>query len=303
MNIRRIIIWKYCHRLPGSRNIISGLLGVNCRIILTEKKCKEMTIGIIIPLKSQRVAKNWDLTCNSLAMTINSIVNQTEKDYVVVVAGHECPAFLELEKFGNIFFKKVDFFPPIQKQGGLVNQPLVDDKNLKIIAALHHIEKYKASHIFQLDADDLLHVDFIKTLKKNKQSASSYILQGGYIYYSSTDRVRPTNRLNDICGSTAVVKSNILTFPPDIDLKHINTIPWTKYRHMNIYKYFENDTAQPYSSINEKLIAYVVSNGDNFSDRWRNTWLKRLKFRMHPFLFGKKADIAFKKDFSLFHKL
>jgi hypothetical protein len=257
-----------------------------------------MTIGIIIPLKSKRVAKNWSLTCNSLFMTINSIVNQTEKDYVVIVVGHDCPDFLASKKYINIYFRKIDSPPPLHKQGGTFNQPLINDKNLKIIAALYYIEKHKTSHVFQLDADDLLHIDFIKTIKNHKKSNDSFILQGGYIYYSSSDRIRSTNRLNDICGSTVVVKSTILSFPPEIDLKHINTIPWTKYRHMNIFKYFENDTFQPYSLIDEKLVTYIVSNGDNFSDRWRNTWWKKLKFRIQPFLIGKKADIFFKKHFS-----
>jgi hypothetical protein len=255
-----------------------------------------MTLGIIVPLKSKQISRDWKITSAALEATISAICSQSNQDYVVVVVGHDCPDFLSSLDNKKITFKNVDFPAPNRQTPNFTNKELINDKNLKIITGLLALKSESLSYIYQLDSDDLIHSDFIKTVLA-KDECAGMIINGGYIYYQSLGRIIPTKNVHHLCGSTNVISTKHLTFPPKADLEYVNDVPWTKYRHMNLFKFFNNDINKPFETIETPLLAYVVASGDNFSDRWRNSWLKQFKWYLRPYVLGKKVNKLFNKNF------
>jgi hypothetical protein len=257
-----------------------------------------MTIGIAIPLKAKNIAKNWQVACNALEATLRSILQQSDDDYKVVVVGHDCPDFLLQNQNNKIRFKQAEFAEPDRSNVNFSTLDLINDKRLKIISALVELQHEDLSYIYQLDSDDLLHIDFIKTIKSVKNQ-SGIILRHGYLYYQSAQRYIATDELDQLCGSTVVIAKDAIDFPSTVDLSYTEQIPWTKYRHMSIYKYFEQDKQLPFCYLSEKLVAYVLASGDNFSDRWRDNWFKQLKWNVKPYILGKKVGQQFKAQFAI----
>jgi len=255
-----------------------------------------MTIGIAIPLKSKQISRDWEVTCASLKATIDSILIQSDSDYNVVVVGHDCPDFLSTISHSNIKFVRATFSAPDRNSPSFTTKDLINDKTLKIISCLYELKNESLTYVYQLDSDDLIHKDFVKKIK-SIANTSAIILESGYLYYKSSNRYIETTELDQLCGSTVVVAANAFTFPSKVDISLIHDIPWTKYRHMNIYKFFEFDTKQAYIRLNEKLVTYVLASGDNFSDRWRDSWIKKLKWKLKPYLQGRKVDTEFKRNF------
>ncbi len=255
-----------------------------------------MTLGIIVPLKSKKISRDWQITSEALESTINAILSQSNENYVVVVVGHDCPEFLSSLDNNKITFTEVSTPAPDRQLVNFTNKELINDKNLKIITGLLLLEKESLSYIYQLDSDDLIHKDFVKTILAQNECAGM-IINGGYIYYKSLKRMILTKHVHHLCGSTNIISTKYLSFPPKADLKYVNDVPWTKYRHMNLYKFFNDDINKPFKTLEIPLLAYVVASGDNFSDRWRDNWFKQFKWYMKPYLFGKKINNLFNKNF------
>ncbi|MDC2890033.1 hypothetical protein [Psychrosphaera algicola] len=254
-----------------------------------------MKFGIVIPLKSKKISRDWAVTSAALEGTIRSIQNQTDQNFVVSVAGHDCPEFFKNMLNERFRFTKVDYDAPDRNAPNFKTQELINDKVLKIMTGLIAIKDEPLSWIYQLDSDDLIRNDFIEQINIVPPT-DAIIVEGGYIYYQSAQRIIETNEMDQLCGSVVVVKPSTFSFPPSADLQYIHDLPWTKYRHMNIYKFFENNN-QSYTRSSENLVTYLLATGDNFSDRWRTGLVSQIKAVMKPYLFGKKYLILLNLNF------
>lgn len=256
-----------------------------------------MKFGIVIPLKSKRISRDWAVTSAALEGTVNSIINQTNDNFVVAIAGHDCPEFLENLNDPRFIFVKVDYEAPNRNEPNFTNQELINDKVLKIMTAIIALKDESLSWIYQLDSDDLMRNDFISNVYKFPKS-SAIIVEGGYLLYQSSKRVMETEEMDHLCGSVVIVDPSTFTFPLSADLKYIHDVPWTKYRHMNIYKFFEDKNLTVYRT-KEKLLTYLLATGDNFSDRWRTGLISNIKSLLKPYVYGKSLSQKYKNQFSI----
>ncbi|MBA6352879.1 hypothetical protein [Colwellia sp. BRX9-1] len=256
-----------------------------------------MKFGIVIPLKSKKISRDWQVTCDALKNTINSIVNQSDSMFTVIVAGHDCPLFLLALNDARIRFVEVNYIAPDRTGANFTIKDLINDKNLKIITGLNALIGEQIDWVYQLDSDDLIRSDFIESIR-NFPQVPAIIIEGGYLLYQSAYRVIETNELDNLCGSTVVVNKKYLDLPDVISLEKIHDIPWTKYRHMNIYKFFLGLDKECIRT-QEKLVTYLLASGDNFSDRWRDSLFKKLKWKLKPYIQGSKITKEFKKKFAI----
>ncbi|MDA3798505.1 MAG: glycosyltransferase family A protein [Kiritimatiellae bacterium] len=257
-----------------------------------------MFLGVVVPLKAKSVSRSWKVTCRSLKATISSLQNQSDVDFVVVVAGHDKPNFFNSINDDRIIFKDVDFHEPTQKKGIYSPQVLINDKNLKIIAGMKGLAKYQPEYVFQLDSDDLIHSDFVAVLRQH-EPFDFMTLDGGYFLYKYCNRYITTSNINQYCGSTVIISSRYLFFPESVELESKYLLPWTRYRHMSIYKFFDDTPEVRFARMSDKLIVYVVGSGDNLSDRWRDNLVKKIKWWLKPYLLGRRVGEKFSRDFGL----
>lgn len=260
-----------------------------------------MKFGIVIPLKSKKISRDWAVTSAALERTVQSILGQTRPNFVAVIAGHDKPEFLESLNDERIVFTKVNFDAPDREAPDFTNKVLTNDKNLKIMAGLVAIKKYSLSWVYQLDSDDLMRRDFIEVIE-SQPSSSAFIIAGGYVFYEKYNRTTETKAMDSLCGSVAVIDPQTFQFPKTADLKYINEIPWTKYRHMNIYKFYSEVTSGTVTRVNENLVSYILASGDNFSDRWREGLIAKIKTALKPYIQGKRPSPDFMTQFSLSNK-
>ena len=71
---------------------------------------------------------------------------------------------------------------------------------------------------------------------------------------------------------------------------------------MNIHKFYSEVTTGTVTKINDNLVSYILASGDNFSDRWREGIISKLKASLKPYIYGKRPSTSFKEQFSLLDK-
>lgn len=256
-----------------------------------------MKLGIVIPLKSKTVSKDWQTTCDSLRDTLQSITQQTSKNYSAIVVGHECPAFMTSE-FKHIPFYSIDISPPDRDAPDFSHKSFIIDKNMKITKGMQLLNKGDISHWYALDSDDLIGKHFVeKTLQLDNNTGA--ILQGGYLLYKSRNLAIPCQDIHVYCGSTSVISNNFIDIPEQLTLETMQKMPWSRYAHMNMEEYFKNELNKPYEIVTEKFIGYVLGHGDNISDNWRKNIWKAAKAYLKPLILGKRLTKEFKANFSL----
>ena len=260
-----------------------------------------MHVGIVIPLKSKKISRDWQVTCQSLHATLSSIENQTNRSFTAIVVGHEKPSFLEHD-FPDIMFESIDIQPPDRASKDFTHQKLVEDKNLKIVTGIKSLRsKIKVDFWYQIDADDLLHSEFVNTVTKLNVSAA--LIDNGYILFKNSEKIIKTNEMSQYCGSTSILADHLINLPAVIDLQSIKRVPWASVAHKNMKSYLQEKHAGDYDILSPYLLCYVLSSGDNISDSWRNSFYQRICHFFKPYVKGKKIpkDLALK--FSLNHNV
>ncbi|MCG7638522.1 MULTISPECIES: hypothetical protein [unclassified Alteromonas] len=251
-----------------------------------------MHVGIVIPLKSKKISRDWQVTCQSLHATLSSIENQTNRSFTAIVIGHEKPDFLEYE-FPDIIFETIDFPPPDRASSDFTHQKLVEDKNLKIVSGIKALRARKrVDYWYQIDADDLIHCDFINTITELKVSAA--IIENGYILFKKSGKIIPTNEMSQYCGSTSILADHLIELPNHIDLQSIKCIPWASVAHKNMKDFLQERHPEDYEMLSPYLLCYVLASGDNISDSWRKSLYQRISHYFKPYVKGKKIpkDLA-----------
>lgn len=252
-------------------------------------------LGIVIPLKSKAASRNWSITCTSLEDTIRSIDNQTSNNFEAIIVGHETPNFLNKGKH-NITFHKIENDPPKKAADEFTQEDYTLDKNSKIIRGMQLIKNRGVSYWFTLDADDLMDRHFVEIiLDRNLQSGC--IIDGGHVIYKSRKRVVPHDNISLLCGSTSILCNEYIEIPEKLDKETMKSVPWCRYSHTDMTKYFENELNAPYTRISDRLIGYVMGHGDNCSDGYRMSIIQKVKSYLKPLIIGQRLTEKVKKLF------
>lgn len=241
-----------------------------------------MRIGIVIPLKSKKVAKNWDTTTKNLKATVDSVLAQSSENFNAVVVGHDCPEFLKDDSYQNSkceFLKYSDFEPPVAGEVEAENQLKYEfDRCTKILRGIMHLRDQNPSitHWFALDADDLIRNDFVRALE-NYEKSNVIILDNGYFYFKNSGIINEENEFSAYCGSSAVISDRVFSLPDTVDERSYRSTPFGSISHVHMKQRLEAD-GWSISIPDERIIMYVRDNGENISnDAYCNTPYKKIK--------------------------
>lgn len=263
-----------------------------------------MKLGIVIPLKSKQVAKNWTTTCKNLESTVRSVLSQLSDQYVCVVVGHEKPTFMAgLQEHSHCrFLAYKEFAPPITNNMEMENQLKYEfDRCNKILKGIMVLSKEEPdiTHWYALDADDFISRDFVNIIYKHKDN-DAIILDNGYFYFKNTGVINVENEFSAYCGSSAVLASHLIPELPDIiNEKSFRLIPFGNLSHVHMKQNLIKkglSVAIP----DERIVMYVRENGENISNAaYCNTWLKKSKKAIKMFLRARKIDKSVKESFGI----
>lgn len=155
-------------------------------------------IFFLIPVKAKRNCKNWEAVVTALQRTIDSISGQSDQRYEIWVASDDVSILQDTLSY-QVNFISTHFDPPDHR-----SNPLCADKHKRHFALAAHLRaKYKPPlFLFFLDADDLLHRDFVKIVLPLLSDGNSVIISHGWSVDVSTGRVRWIENFPKSCGSS-----------------------------------------------------------------------------------------------------
>lgn len=229
-----------------------------------------MMIGIVIPLKAKSISQNWEVTCKNLGMTLNSIDSQTCDLFTAMVVGHDQPEYFDhpdpsRKKSKFIYFDEAS--PPQKGPDESQNQLNYEkDRCSKILKGVKTLKKKHSeiTHWFALDADDVIHKDFVKVLQKY-DPADNVVLDNGYFYYKSTGIINMEDEFSAYCGSSSVLSDDLFKISSEVNSVNFRSIPFGAVSHVHMRKYLIGKGFKVFVP-KDRLIMYVRENGENISN-------------------------------------
>jgi hypothetical protein len=261
-----------------------------------------MKLGIILPLKSRLVSRDWDVVSSCLVATLRSLENQSCCHWRAVVVGHEKPDVAWHDYSNNIsWVSSPHGLPPIRDGGHFTRHSDFDyilDKNRKTAIGMRHLLGQAITDWFVLDADDLMHRDFVQTLSSMPQQAG-WLIKNGYLWYQDLKRWMPSGNMLNLCGSTAVINAGLFEVPHSDCDEDLKKIPWCRMSHSDMTTFLQPHLGGSDPTLPLPATAYTLSHGDNCSDEFRSSLKSRMKFWLRKRVFTYQMTPQFKDDFGI----
>lgn len=216
-----------------------------------------------------------------------------------MVVGHDVPNRIDWPD--RVTFHSIDTAAPSLHTAAdfaTDNRRFTLDKNRKIVRGMQLLRDARIDYWFTLDADDLIHTDFVKTIA-GIQTDAGMLIQGGYLIYQPSQRFRFCDNMVQLCGSTSVLCDDRFDLPLTLDEKDIESVPWCRYPHMKIADYFSNELNSEFVTLDTPLVGYVLGHGDNCSDGYRVGWMETCKSKLKPWIQGRRMPSGLRSQFGI----
>lgn len=240
-----------------------------------------MKLGIVIPLKSQRVSRDWNAVKQCLEATLRSLDRQSSDDWIAAVVGHEKPDIFWAQFSERIVWvSSIHDLPPLREGGDFTNHLDFNyhlDKCRKIGLGMLHLKNREITEWFVLDADDYIHWDFVHNLSLLPRQAG-WLLRSGYLWYQDLRRWMACDQMLNLCGSTAVISASIFEVPTTNLDEDLQQIPWCRMSHSDMERFLLPYLSGASPTFPFPAIAYTLSHGDNCSDEFRTSFKSKIKF-------------------------
>lgn len=168
-------------------------------------------LAFIIPVKSKTVSSDWASFSQLADRCINSICNQLDSNFIVVLACHEIPE-TKFNKDPRVEFLQVDFPPPIMKGEKSDYWEKEADKGKKLKLAAGYAERKGATYVMTVDADDCISNKICSFVSKNaSNSIPGWYVKKGYLYEEGKKYAYLNlKNFNTICGSGVIIKPKLI---------------------------------------------------------------------------------------------
>ena len=179
-------------------------------------------IGFIVPIKSKSLSKDWNLDNILLERTIRSICAQTLNKYKLIVVYTDFPEI----KYHNdhVIFT---YFPynftkitDIDDSSHILKYYSVDyaekmfDKGRKITFGAQIAIEAGCEYIMSIDSDDLISNKIVEyVLNNNYIVAPGWVIKKGYIYTENKKYLIKKNDIQNINGSTHIIRKDLVAIP------------------------------------------------------------------------------------------
>ncbi len=185
-------------------------------------------IGFIIPFK-RKTDNNWEIECSNLKNTLNSVINQIDKNFKVFVIYSDSPDFnfshdsVEFVKF-PYEFKSTNEIAKLEKvvnpdfKEGISDK--VYDHGKRLLYGSFIAKEKGCEFIMPVDADDFVSNKLSEWVNLNKNNCTGWYIDKGFIKFGlSKILVKVKRNMNMINGSTHIIHVNLL---PDQLMENIN---------------------------------------------------------------------------------
>ena len=255
-------------------------------------------VSFLIPLRPKADENTWVRTCKLLERTCGSLLNQSNGRFRVVVAGHDCPAFLSRFNDGRFEFHEVDYGREVPKQSKR------RDRNWKVAFAGIIASKDNPLYYMSLDADDLVHKNLVNYVERN-QAEEVLLLEVGYEWNLKLNRICLRKDFHRRCGSCCILRASVFPLPkkdhPEDRWKMVHlTVP-----HNAMLEWANENGFRIRRERKFALATYVTDHGSNLSVLMRasSSGASELKARMKRWLgfllVGSRPDSHWLSEFGV----
>lgn len=180
-------------------------------------------IGFIVPIKPKRFSKDWQKENSLLERTIESIHNQTSKQFKIYIVYTDRPEIgfesncIEYIPF-NLPFVSTAFITDYETE---VKRWMPDadyaakmfDKGRKITMACHKAVADGCRYVMAVDSDDLISNRIAAMANTAAADAPGWVIRDGYIYLERRKILLRKKNINALNGSTNIVNSQLIPLP------------------------------------------------------------------------------------------
>lgn len=222
-----------------------------------------VTFGIC--LASARTVNDWEQTCQLLSQTLTSVLRQTDDRFRVVICGHEVPQIEELSH-DAVEFLELSHPAPSRTAPPATRR---NDKTRKRMILGGRLRELGGGYFMQLDADDLVHADLVKTVLE-AQSQNGFVIDRGFVWDCGNDLVAPVPGawsfgLSHVSGSTSVV----FYLPEDLPTSNSSSnnplLFFNMTRQHNLVRVAFEETGRRLDQMALPAVIYSVNHGGNLS--------------------------------------
>jgi hypothetical protein len=156
-----------------------------------------MQFAFGIPLKSSRIARDWNDTLRVFRRTLCSILRQSNPKFRVFVGCHEIPDVPEMAD-ARVEALQAPFETPVYK-----NEYLIDKQKKRELIAVRWRE-LGAGYLMYVDADDLVS-DRIVQHALSLPPTRGFLAWYGYDYNERTRKIALSPRFHRACGTCCAI--------------------------------------------------------------------------------------------------
>lgn len=231
-----------------------------------------------IPLRAKCMAKNWNNCCMRTRRTVDSICQNNNKNFKIILCGDDRPEFLNK----NYYDDRVEFIEcKLEKPKTWLE--IARNKYWKLLRICVRVREYLLEsqnpetgiYVMPADDDDLIHRDLVGFIEQYPNENGFYI-KNGFVNYG--DEKKCLVRYNDIykfCGSCNCLRLFLddcpETMPFDSSLamsKDVASILNKRYpirwdHHVLADKY--KQIGRPFKEIKWRAVIYNRNTGENAS--------------------------------------
>jgi len=214
-----------------------------------------------IPLVPKHRSKNWPRVLENLQATLQSVLNQTNENFQVLIAAEDD---IDLPEVRDDRVRVLRTIGPEAEQPGYLMKN--GDATNKRVLLCNHAKRLKAHHIFLVDADDLISKNVVEFVKCNPHP-HGYAITRGLVFDCASGKLLPcpSNLINvdgfdTYCGSSLIYNLKRSEGPPYDNWP----IPVVQLGHNKVRKAML-ESGHPLLQIEVPLVAYVLNSGENIT--------------------------------------
>jgi len=185
-------------------------------------------LGFIIPFK-RKTDSNWEIECFNLKNTLNSVINQIDKNYKVFVVYSDIPDInfshnsVEFIKFPYEFKSTAEITKLEKILNPDFNEGISDkvyDHGKRLLYGSYIAKEKGCEFIMPVDADDFVSNKLSNWVNLNKNSCLGWYVDKGFIKFGKSKvLIKVKKNMNLINGSTHIIHVDLL---PDKLIENIN---------------------------------------------------------------------------------
>lgn len=217
----------------------------------------ELEVAFGISLKSKKVARNWNRVQDNLSSTLRSILNNTDQNFRIIIAGHDKPNIEEMNH------ERVTWLPVSFSHPKYIKQYSIDKFRKRRVIGAYLRKTGFAGYFMPLDADDWIHYRFVEFIRTAPVS-DVFVINKGCMANLKKNQLWVKDLFFIGCGSSAIYFFSNKDFPRSSRMASVRKtkFKWTIWNHAKITMHLKNKNIK---MVNFPFVTWVLYHGDNNS--------------------------------------